>query len=147
MAEKIATGIFFVLGVIWLVMSFSLASNNFGGGMGLGPDFFPRMLALMMIIFSTVHFFKLMKSPKEEEIKIKIFRLSAYIFAACVAYLALVGLLGYIVTTFLYISLTIYLISRKKSLLDMVAALVVTLCLYGVFHLLLHVPLPEGFFI
>ena len=134
MAEKIATGIFFVLGVIWLVMSFSLASNNFGGGMGLGPDFFPRMLSLMMIIFSTVHFFKLMKSPKEEEIKIKIFRLSAYIFGACVAYLV-------------YISLTVYLISRKKSLFDLVAALVVTLCLYGVFHMLLHVPLPEGYLI
>jgi len=147
MAEKIATGIFFIIGVIWLIMSFSLASNNFGGGMVLGPDFFPRMLSLMMIVFSTVHFFKLMKSGKEEEIKIKIYRLSAYIFVACVAYLALVSLLGYIITTFLYISLTVYLISQKKSLLDLVAALVVTLCLYGVFHLLLHVPLPEGFFI
>lgn len=147
MAEKIATGLCFIMGVIWLFMSFSLDSNNFGGGMGLGPDFFPRLVSIMMIIFSSLRFFMLMKSAKEEEIKIKIFRLSVQMFATCVAYLLLVNLLGYIITTFLYISITVYLISRKKSMLDLAAVLVATLCLYGVFHMLLQVPLPEGFFI
>jgi putative tricarboxylic transport membrane protein len=147
MAEKILTGLFFLFGIVWLTMSYDLASSNFGGGLGLGPDFFPRLLAILMIIFSLIQLVRTFRKDKKEEIKLNVHGLSAVIIASCIAYLFAIGIIGYLVSTFLFLTGVIYVLSRKRSIKDVIIALGISLALYGIFQLVLKVPLPTGFLI
>jgi cytochrome c biogenesis factor len=147
MAEKIATGLFLVFGIVWLKMSYGLAANNFGGGLGVGPDFFPRILSIVIIVLSFVHLLKLINKEDKNDSKININNLSVYIFITTLAYLITVNIFGYIIATFLYIMIIAYLISGKKKISDLLASIAVTLTLYTVFQIILNVPLPKSIFL
>jgi len=147
MAEKILTGLFFLFGLLWFTMSFNLASANFGGGLGLGPDFFPRLLSILMMIFSLIQLVRTFRKDKEEQLRLNIHGLSVIIIVACVTYLFAIGIIGYLVSTFLFLTIVIFVLSGRKSIKDTVIALGISIALYGVFHLVLKVPLPAGFLI
>ena len=147
MAEKILTGLFFIFGLLWFTMSFNLASANFGGGLGLGPDFFPRLLSIFMMIFSLIQLVRTFRKDEEEKLKLNIHKLSVIIIMACITYLFAIGIIGYLVSTFLFLTVIISVLSGRKSIKDTLIALGISLALYGVFHLVLKVPLPTGFLI
>ncbi|MDW7669252.1 MAG: tripartite tricarboxylate transporter TctB family protein [Bacillota bacterium] len=147
MAEKIMTGLFFLFGLLWFTMSFNLASSNFGGGLGLGPDFFPRLLSILMMIFSLIQLVRTFRKDKKEALKLNIHGLSVIMIISCITYLFAIGIIGYLVSTFLFLTIVIYVLSGKKSIKDTAIALGISLALYGIFHLVLKVPLPTGFLI
>lgn len=147
MAEKILTGIFFLFGLVWFTMSFNLSSSNFGGGSGVGPDFFPRLLSVFMMIFSLIQLVRTFRKGKDEEIKLSIHRLSWVIIFACVVYLFSIGTIGYLVSTFIFLSVIVYILSNKFSVRDTIISLGISITLFAVFSLLLKVPLPKGFLI
>ncbi|MBB6218572.1 putative tricarboxylic transport membrane protein [Anaerosolibacter carboniphilus] len=147
MSQIIAGIISLLIGSVWFFVSYTLDANNFGGDIGVGPVFFPRLLAMAMILLSIIHIIRTLVGKKNAEFKLKMNPLSVYMMIGCFAYLILMNFIGYVITTFLYVLVTIYLLSRRKSLIDVTSAMLVALCLYGVFHLLLHVPLPEGLLI
>ncbi len=147
MAEKIMTGLFFLFGLLWFTVSFNLASSNFGGGLGLGPDFFPRLLSILMMIFSLIQLVRTFRKDKEDQLKLNIHGLSIIIIVSCITYLFAIDIIGYLVSTFIFLSVVIFVISRKRSITDIVIALGISLALYGVFNLVLKVPLPTGFLI
>lgn len=147
MGEKVLSGLFFLFGLLWFTMSFKLASSNFGGGLGLGPDFFPRILSILMMILSFIQLVRTIKKDKKDEIKLNIHSLSVMIIVACIVYLFAIDIIGYLVSTFLFLSIVIYAISRKSSIKDLIISLAISFALYGIFHLALKVPLPSGFLI
>ncbi|BAS26363.1 tripartite tricarboxylate transporter TctB family protein [Limnochorda pilosa] len=63
--------------------------------------------------------------------------------AAFLAYLLLLGVLGYILSTFLFI-VAVGGLLRTRPGLSATAGMLVTAVLYGLFHLWLGVPLPRG---
>ncbi|MBG0765012.1 MAG: tripartite tricarboxylate transporter TctB family protein, partial [Tissierellales bacterium] len=87
------------------------------------------------------------RKDKKEEIKLNVHGLSAVIIASCIAYLFAIGIIGYLVSTFLFLTGVIYVLSRKRSIKDVIIALGISLALYGIFQLVLKVPLPTGFLI
>jgi len=146
MAEKIAGLLALIASMAWFIISFSLAQNNFGGELGLGPAFYPRLVSCLMMVMSAIYIFQIFKA-RESPIKLKVPKTSILMMAGVVAYLLLLSVIGYAVTTFLYVLVSIYMLGKKKSFADLAAAFLVVLCLYGVFHVLLQVPLPSGLLI
>lgn len=146
MAEIIAGLITLSLGILWLVMSFSLEQNNVGGNLGLGPGFFPKLVSSFMVILSAFYLVEILRT-KKDPIKLLMSKQGALMVLGGVFYLVFLNIMGYAVTTFLYVLISIYVLDRKKSLIDVVAAILIVACLYGVFHMILRVPLPTGILI
>lgn len=146
MAEIIGGLIALVMALLWLVMSFSLDQNNIGGSLGLGPGFFPRLISCIMIILCVPYFLQIYRS-KNRDVKIQISKIAFLMIVVCILYVLLLNVIGYVITTFLYVMVSIYILGGKSSLSDVIAALIIVATLYGVFRLVLLVPLPSGIFI
>ncbi|HHY42619.1 MAG TPA: tripartite tricarboxylate transporter TctB family protein [Thermoanaerobacterales bacterium] len=145
MAEIIAGFFALALGIVWLIVSFSLAQSSVGGS-GFGPSFFPRLVSCAMIVLSLMYLVKIFRG-KTQKLSIKFSKTSILMMIGAVVYLLLLNIVGYIIATFGYLLFSIYSLSKAKSLKDFFAATLIVVCLYSIFHLGLKVPLPRGLLI
>jgi len=149
MADIIGGLVSLGVGILWYVFSISLGSDNLGGGLGLGPDFFPRLLAYIMIFLGIISTGKAiyLKKKQVEGSQVQIKKITIYMIITFVLYLLAVNILGYVVSSFIYLVVSIAMLGEKRSIKDLIPAALVVICLYGVFHMILSVPLPRGLLI
>lgn len=115
-----------------------------------GPDFFPKALAVIMLCFSV----KLIvdasvrgKFQKDmETIDRKGFIRSAITLGIAIVYLLTMQLLGFLISTILFLYVLMTYIGHKGKLVRLLASVGVSLVVFGIFVLFLKIPLPEGIF-
>ncbi len=157
------SGIFFLLFSIFLyVLSYAIKMTKADS---LGPQFFPRLVALFMAILSIVVIVNGYKGMKEEKNKEqsgsnqpskapeKIDKLSLLFSSILlIGYALLIDTLGFMITSALYLFFQIYLISppellKKKNLvINGVISIVVPVALYFIFYRAFNIFLPTGIF-
>src|SRR5690554_5145696 len=106
MAEIIAGFFALALGIVWLIVSFSLAQSSVGGS-GFGPSFFPRLVSCAMIVLSLMYLVKIFRG-KTQKLSIKFSKTSILMMIGAVVYLLLLNIVGYIIATFGYLLFSIY---------------------------------------
>jgi hypothetical protein len=113
-----------------------------------GPAFFPRILSCVVIGLSILLLIK--TYVKKDGRKISIFdkdSIKVYVtIGFLLAYLIILDLIGFIISTPIFLFGLIFFYVRKNPLKNAVVALVVTFIVYGIFKVLLSVPLPQGIF-
>lgn len=118
--------------------------------MGIGPAFFPMMLALALIFFSCllICFAFLGKSKGTvEKFNFKDPGKQRAIIALIVTiiYSLLLNVLGFIVTTILYLFGLMFLLEKRDYLSMSLISVGLTLGVFIIFEKLLHIALPVGF--
>lgn len=137
--------ILFVLTGIWVIIEAS-TFPVIGDGQITGPDFFPKVLASILIGLSILLFISTVLSKEDSVVGLfEIYALKAYTtMLALVIYMVLLNIIGFIFATPIFLFGLIRFYGMKHYPKIVLSAIVVTAAIYSVFKLLLAVPLPTG---
>ena len=138
-----------IISVILLVFSIFvwLGANQFpaSNGQGLGPDFFPKITAIILGILATILFFK----KEENEESVFTFPRSAVpLFVGglitLVLYVFLIEFIGFTISTVLLTFSWMWLMGIRKWVTLIAASILISVGIGAVFEFLLSVPIPHG---
>ncbi len=110
-----------------------------------GPGVFPIIVAIALIILVVLMLLENRTNPDTKpiiDIKSPDFHRAVYVALALVVYVALVETLGFLIATPVGLLGTMLLVNREGILTKVIATALTTAGLYGVFQVLLKVPLP-----
>lgn len=140
----ISSFVFMLLGIFVIVQS-----NNFpnaGGNQVTGPDFFPKVLSGILIFLSILLFISTVLYKENKDVGLlEKSAIKAYItMAALVVYLVFINIVGFAIATpvFLFGLIRYYGMENYKKIA--LSSVLATAIIYGVFKMLLAVPLPAG---
>ncbi len=114
-----------------------------GGGPMVDIAFFPRFLAVALFILSLILLLR-GRAGKEEMVSAAKGRTLLPIYISFFFYIFLLNKLGFIVDTFLWLSLMGWLVGERKGWVILLTASLGTGIGYYLFWVVLEVPLPEG---
>jgi len=115
------------------------------GDTGLGPDFFPKVVSVILIVLSILIFISSGKDKKtEKNPNVKYTLITIVIFAV---YIVLIGKIGYLVSTILFSFAIISLLKKDSIVLKVVYSIIFPVGLYLLFTYAFKVSLPTGIFI
>ncbi len=113
-----------------------------------GPGFFPVFGAILLGVFSIIHFVRSLKAPSGKGRKGKgekeNFMYVVYIFVGLLVYTLILDWLGFIFCTFLLVAILLKAFARQGWWKVMVTAAVASSASYFIFVVLLKSPLPKG---
>ncbi|WP_366018227.1 tripartite tricarboxylate transporter TctB family protein [Thermanaeromonas sp.] len=110
----------------------------------MGPDFFPRILSYGLLFCSLWLTYTGFRNRKEIEVSTFSFKSESVIFlCALMAYYFLMPVLGYFVTSTLFVAFTMALFGVKTKTAFPTAVVLVAM-IYYLFHSLLKVQFPQG---
>jgi putative tricarboxylic transport membrane protein len=118
--------------------------------MNIGPDFFPRLIAAGLFIFSGVLIVSNLLSREEDtvvrfDIKDPGVQRAGIALLASIVYGLLVETFGFILTTIVYLVFLMYVMKLRKWKKMGLVAVMVSLLVFLVFRVFLHITLPDGF--
>lgn len=143
--EDIGTGIVLILVSIWL---FWYVGRYAGKEIyGYGPDFFPRLLAVFMIILAVGLIINALRGKSltmGERIDPQGFRRMLASIGICIAYLFFMHILGFATATFAFLFILMTFIRQKGLFIRVFSSLATALVVWAIFRYFLIIPLPEG---
>ncbi|SFJ29328.1 tripartite tricarboxylate transporter TctB family protein [Thermoflavimicrobium dichotomicum] len=140
--DRIASILFILVGVFFIVESRKLSSTAYGSG--VGPDLFPMGLGILLILLSIRLIFETFRYPKEKQegktLDIKRF---AIILFSALLYALLMETLGYVLTTFLFLVVAFQTMERGKWWLSIILAAAFSVGVYYLYVNILKGTLPS----
>jgi len=112
-----------------------------------GPDFFPKILAVMMAILgqSLIINAVLGNSLKMgDRIDPKGFIRMLISIAICIGYLFLTNILGFATATFVFLFVLMTFLKQKGLFIRIFGSLATAILVWAIFRYFLIIPLPEG---
>ncbi len=112
-----------------------------------GPGFLPFGLAIILSIFALV---QILQNWKKEESPVPFWPEKTWLrpllgVVIFLLYAFVLGILGFIPTTFLFLVVWMWVIERIRWVTLLTISVAVTAVLYFIFEYFLEVPLPAGF--
>ena len=144
-----------ISGIIWLIVALSFFAEGLNLEIGPlsapGPGFFPMALGAALFFLSLSQMIIALRAkeePSRKEPFLAQLRISPPILASLLAlifYMIFLNVLGYILTTFLFIFFLITFISKKPLRFSIFIAILTSTLSYTIFRIALAIPLPKGF--
>lgn len=108
---------------------------------------YPKFVTYMLLGLTIMLILEVLLS-KGEEFKVKLFEEFAAsqfftVFIVGISYIALINILGYFISTLLFMIITLTLLKNKKKI-SIIVTLVFCAFLFVIFKLFLGVPVPTG---
>ncbi len=119
----------------------------FIGNTGLGPDFFPKVIAIILFILSTMLFAGSVKNKDKKSIYNPNMKYTFMVIFAFAVYIFLIDRIGYLVSTVIFAFVVITILKSKSKILNIVFAIAFPIALYLLFTYAFKVSLPTGLFI
>ena len=115
----------------------------------LGPSFFPRILAVLMLVMSTTLIItallgKSARTAEKLDIRDPGIQRSIITLVVTVIYLLLLKHIGFIINTIVYLMFLMYLLKLRNYLKMVLVSVGVTIAVYYVFRVALNITLPLG---
>lgn len=149
----------FLLGTIaffavYLQMAFGLEWRTQAGR--IGPGYFPRIIGVLAIVLSMLAFAQDLRSDVHEVVDLEdevgdaaehLGRhpaLMAIFVLLCAGFITLLPLIGAIVSTALFLGVTLLLLDRENRVRSVVLAVAIPVLLYAIFDIALNAGLPSG---
>lgn len=139
-----------IFSIILCIISATIyySASNFDmsyiGDTGLGPDFFPKIISIILIVLSILIFISKDNKKREKNTNIKYTLMTILIFAL---YIILIGKIGYLVSTIFFSFMIISLLKKNSIILKVVYSIIFPVGLYLLFTYAFKVSLPTGVFI
>lgn len=119
----------------------------FIGNSGLGPDFFPKVIAVILFILSALLFVGSIKNKDKKSIYNPNMKYTFMVIFAFAVYIFLIDRIGYLVSTVIFAFVVITILKSKSKVLNIIFAIVFPIALYLLFTYAFKVSLPAGLFI
>jgi hypothetical protein len=114
---------------------------------GYGPDFFPRVLAVMMAIFGLSLIVNALLGNSlrmGDRIDPKGFVRMLISIAICIGYLFLTNILGFATATFVFLFALMTFLRQKGIFVRLFSSLATAILVWSIFRYFLIIPMPEG---
>lgn len=114
-----------------------------------GPNFFPQLLAIGMIICAIALVLNAIRGKSQERsdsINLKGFIRMVIAIAICIGYLLLMQVLGFAMSTSVFLYVLMMFISQKGLAKRISSSIAVSLIVWAIFRYFLVIPLPTGMF-
>lgn len=129
--DRFASVLFLTVGVLFIIGSKHMASSSYGSV--VGPDIFPFILGILLILLSIRLFYETFmgqrQNGKKEQLQYKPFLI---IFAATLLYILTLETIGYVITTFLFLFVCFQTMERT----NVVKSLIISACFSGFVYFL-----------
>lgn len=119
----------------------------FIGNSGLGPDFFPKVIAVILFILSAMLFVGSIKNKDKKSIYNPNMKYTLMVIFAFAVYIFLIDRIGYLVSTVIFAFVVITILKSKSKILNIIFAIAFPIALYLLFTYAFKVSLPTGLFI
>ncbi|RTR35174.1 tripartite tricarboxylate transporter TctB family protein [Robertmurraya yapensis] len=132
-----------LVSAIFLYQSFSLKTLT--TNQPIGPDFFPKVISILLIITCIISFITTLKKTEDRKVELEKFKFVIYTVVAAIVFVMCWQFLGlFYVCSFIFLFALLYLYNNngskfKKILTSLGISLVVILFVYAVFGKLLNV--------
>ena len=129
-----------------LVMTVFVISETFPPALqegDIGPAYFPRLLATMLLFFTLLQLYKTFKSSEQEVSYSGVHKMAACLLSY-ILYIFTSNIWGYFVVTPIFILVILNILGSKKWLLNVLYTVIFTAFVYLVFYKILMLPLPAG---
>lgn len=129
--DRIASILFLATGVLFIVGSRQLASSSYGSS--VGPDIFPLLLGIILVLLSIRLFYETMVTKTQHSSKEKLlYKPFLIIFSATLIYILTLETIGYVITTFLFLFVCFQTMERTKVM----TSLIISSCFSGLVYFL-----------
>ncbi|MDM5316240.1 tripartite tricarboxylate transporter TctB family protein [Fictibacillus sp. b24] len=140
--DRYASVLFALLGAAFLFESRNIADSAYGSE--VGPNVFPFLLGLILILLSVKLFIESFKNIKRDQkgqsgLQIKRFLI---ILIASLLYAAWIEYLGYIISTFVFLFVSFQAMEKSSWIKNGFVAASFSLCVYYLFVVVLKGSLP-----
>ncbi|WP_144475400.1 tripartite tricarboxylate transporter TctB family protein [Cytobacillus oceanisediminis] len=136
--DRIASILFLATGVLFIVGSRQLASSSYGSS--VGPDIFPLLLGIILVLLSIRLFYETMVAKTQQSSKEKLlYKPFLIIFFATLVYILTLETIGYVITTFLFLFVCFQTMERTKVM----TSLIISACFSG-FVYFMYVEVLKG---
>lgn len=160
--DFVTSGFMFVVGIIAFVLTFSFKSFE-GTNFGVGVEFMPRVIAVLILLTSIIIFVNALKSRSkktndanseteevvevEHETESKNYKKLVISIIAMLIYILLTPILGFLIATALFLIAQMLIISnfaKEKIILFFVISILMAVIVNYVFRNVFYVMLPQG---
>ena len=142
---------------IFIFYSATQFNMTFIGNSGLGPDFFPKAIAIVLFILSGILFTESIKNKKnlsnynflrnKKNIYNPNMKYTFMVIFAFAVYIFLIDRIGYLISTVIFAFVVITILKSKSKILNIIFAIAFPIALYLLFTYAFKVSLPTGLFI
>ena len=127
--DRIASILFLATGVLFIVGSRQLGSSSYGSS--VGPDIFPLLLGIILVLLSIRLFYETMVAKTQHSSKKKLlYKPFLIIFSATLVYILTLETIGYVITTFLFLFVCFQTMERTKVM----TSLIISSCFSGLVY-------------
>lgn len=127
--DRIASILFLATGVLFIIGSRQLASSSYGSS--VGPDIFPSLLGIILVLLSIRLFYETMVTKTQHSSKEKLqYKPFLIIFTATLVYILTLETIGYVITTFLFLFVCFQTMERSKVM----TSLIISSCFSGLVY-------------
>ena len=130
--------------IIWYASQYSKATIYY-----YGPNFFPQILAVAMIICAIVLILNALRGKSQEKsdrIQLKGFVRMVIAIAICIGYLFLMQFVGFAMGTCVFLYVLMMFIGQKGLVKRISSSTATALIVWAIFRYFLVIPLPTGIF-
>ncbi len=158
--KDLAASICFLVIAVVLYTYASTFPVKAGVSLVLSPGFYPRLLSVVLALLSVLLMFETVKKKPEQEdcppvqkkalLKTKGGKLFLLTLGMLIIYPFCLEYLGFAVAAFVFIFVMISALSedfKKNIVVILIISLSITVIMYLVFKIFLHIPFPQGFLI
>lgn len=133
--DRYASFLFLIIGAAFVIESNSISKSAYGSN--VGPDIFPKILGVLLILLSLRLFYETFKYAKNEEKRQELgYSRFLIIFISAILYAFLLESLGYVITTFLFLVVGFQAMERGNWLKTLVISATFS---FGVYYLFVEV--------
>lgn len=114
-----------------------------------GPKFFPQVVSVLLFLASTTLIIQAIKGNSLKNFEIidkQGFIRTAITLGFAIAYLFLMQVVGFYLSTAIFLFVTMKFLGLKSYLVTLIVSVSVASIVYGIFRIFLKIPLPEGLF-
>jgi putative tricarboxylic transport membrane protein len=139
--DTFAGCVFLVVGTFFIMASMGISKSSYGSN--VGPNIFPLGLGTILVFLSLIVIYKARgyKASPQEKAR-RDYERFALVLSATLAYILLFEPLGYVISTFLYLTLVFQVMERKKLLSAILIAAFFSCAVYIVYVVVLQGVLP-----
>lgn len=120
---------------------------TFIGDSGLGPDFFPKIIAIILFILSAMLFIGSIRNKDKKSIYNPNMKYTFMVIFTFAVYVFLIDRIGYLISTIIFAFAVITILKSKSKILNIIFAVIFPVALYLLFTYAFKVSLPTGLFI
>ncbi|MBO9128795.1 tripartite tricarboxylate transporter TctB family protein [Bacillus sp. 165] len=110
--DQIASIIFFVLGIGFMYESRQISKTAYGSA--VGPDIFPFVLGLILLLLSARLFYETFRYQQHKQAGFYDYKRFFIILGTTVMYIAFLESVGYVISTFLFLLITFQTMQAGK---------------------------------